>query len=167
MRLSQPFFILPSRLILSLGLDKYVLYGLRKTPTAIYPANSAPSGAVTLTHPVDIRRTSPINTPVLQDEEMALSGTGIGGSGCEGVGKVDKEVVKGAGHMVPLEKVRECASLLARWVSKQMDNFKADEQFYRENNSKKSERGRFIMSKDWMTGVRQKADAKRPVKQKL
>lgn len=79
MRLSQPFFILPSRLILSLGLDKYVLYSLRKTPTAIYPANSAPSGAVTLTHPVDIRRTSPINTPVLQDEEMALPSIGVGG----------------------------------------------------------------------------------------
>lgn len=167
MRLSQQFFILPSRLILSFGLDKYVLYSLRKTPTAIYPGNSAPSGAVTLTHPVDIRRTSPINTPVLQDEEMALPGIGVGGSGCEGVGKVEKEAVKGTGHMVPLEKVGDCASLLARWVNKQMDNFKADEQFYREYNSQKSERGRFIMSKDWITGVRQKADAKRPVQEKL
>lgn len=211
-------------------LDKYVLYGLRKTPTAIYPTHSATSGAVTLTttkhqeawtyvcsnfasQSVDandcqeqllspdlgsnsgvrpyvfyraeciqaweglprIRPSilwifsaqSPFNTPVLQDEKMAHSGTGVGGSGGEGVGKVEKEVVEGAGHMVPFQKVGDCASLLARWVNKQVINFKADEQFYREHDSKKSERNRFIMSKDWMTGVRQKADTKRPLKEKL
>lgn len=98
---------------------------------------------------------------------MAHSGTGVGGSGGEGVGKVEKEVVEGAGHMVPFQKVGDCASLLARWVNKQVINFKADEQFYREHDSKKSERNRFIMSKDWMTGVRQKADTKRPLKEKL
>lgn len=133
-------------------LDKYVLYGLRKTLTAIYPTHSATSGAVTLTttkhqeawtyvrsnfasQSVDANnrqeqllspdfdsnsgvRTyvfyraeciqaweglpricpsilwifsaqSPFNTPVLQDEKMAHSGTGVGGSGGEGVGKVE------------------------------------------------------------------------------
>lgn len=213
-------------------LDKYVRYGLRKTPTAIYPANSCtPSGAVTLTttkhqeawtyvrsnfasqsndandsqelllspdldpnnsgvrayvfHRAECIQAleglsrvrpsilwifgaqSPINTPALQDEKMSLSGTGLGGSGGKRVGKVEKEVVEGAGHMVPFEKVGDCASLLARWVNKQMVNFEADEQFYCEYDSKKSERGRFIMSKDWLAGVRQKADTKRPVKGKL
>lgn len=110
---------------------------------------------------------SPINSPALQAEKMALSGTGVGGSGGERVGKVEKEVVQGTGHMLPFEKVGECASRLARWVNQQMDSFEADELFYRGYDSKKSECSRLVFSKDWLISVREKAHAKRPLKGKL
>jgi pimeloyl-ACP methyl ester carboxylesterase len=110
---------------------------------------------------------SHINTPALQDEKMALSGTGIGGSGGVRAGMVEKAVVEEAAHMVPFEKVQECAVLLARWLEKQIDSFRAEEVFYREHKSGKSEREMLAMSKEWLKGVRQKADTRRPIKGKL
>lgn len=218
--------------------EKYVAYGLRETPTAIYPT-SAPnkltkpteptSGAVTLTttkhqeawsyvrsnfvpqatDPNDRveRLISPdldpthegtyvfhraeaalalqglphvrpsilwifgaqsaINTTALQDEKMELCGTGIGGSGGVQAGRVRKEVIDDAGHMVPFERVQECASRIARWLDQQVDDFNAEQSFYRDYNSGKSERDMLVVSKGWLKGVRQKADIRRPIREKL
>lgn len=216
-------------------LEKYLLYGLRETPTLIYPAEvsgsptKAASGAVTLTTTKhqeawsylrsnfapqksdpydhaerlispDLDRTregtylfhraeallslqdlpqvrpsiiwifggrSPINTPTLQNEKMALSGTGIGGSGGVEAGMVEKAVVDEAGHLVPFEKVQECAAILSRWLDNQVQRFNAEKQFYREYQSGKSERDMLVLSKDWLQGVRTKSDTKRPMKGKL
>jgi hypothetical protein len=110
---------------------------------------------------------SHINTPDFRDEKMAVSGTGIGGNGGTKAGMVEKAVVEGAAHMVPFEKVRECAILLAHWLEKQIETFRAEEAFHREHENGKSEREMLAMSKEWLKGVRQKADARRPVKEKL
>ncbi|MCJ1474796.1 hypothetical protein MMC13_003456 [Lambiella insularis] len=208
-------------------LEKFVQFGLRETPTAVYPDSEA--GAVTLTttkhqeawsylrsnftpqsnshhEPVehllspDVAPTdaikyvfnrpecalsllglpylrpsvlwvygehSPINVPEIRKEKMPLTGSGIGGSGGLQTGKVEEVVFEEAGHMVPMEKVKECGELMARWLEKQVEEFRTEEAFYREYDSKKSERGRLVMSKEWLQGVRRKADSKRPVKGKL
>ena len=216
-------------------LEKYLIYGLRETPTLIYPAGisenpteTAPDG-VTLTttkhqeawsyvrsnfspqasDPYDhverlispdldptnegrylFHRAEPflalqglpqvrpsilwifgawstINTLTLQNEKMVLSGIGIGGSGGVRVGMVQKEVVDEAGHMVPFEKVQECAGITSRWLEKQIQRFNAEQRFYRDYKSGKSDREMLVMSKDWLKGVRQKSDTKRPTKEKL
>lgn len=110
---------------------------------------------------------SHINTPALQDEKMALSGAGIGGSGGAKAGMVKKAVIDEAAHMVPFEKVQGCAVLLARWLKTQVDRFIAEEAFFREYDNKKSERDRLVVSKEWLEGVRRNADVRRPVKGKL
>lgn len=98
---------------------------------------------------------------------MTLSGIGIGGNGRAKVGVVEKAVIEEATHMVPFEKVKECAAVLARWLEKQIDRFRAEEAFYREYRSRKSEREMLAMSKEWLKSVLQKADARRSVKGKL
>lgn len=110
---------------------------------------------------------SNINTPRLQDEKMALSGTGIGGSGGVRAGMVEKEVVDEAAHMVPFEKVQECGGIISRWLDRQIQTFDADQRFYRDYKSGKSEREMLVVSKDWLKGVRQNADTKRPMKERL
>ncbi len=109
---------------------------------------------------------SPINTPALQVEKLALTGTGVGGSGGEKAGRVTK-IDLDAGHMAPLERVKETAETLARWLEKELERFKKEEIFYRNYNSGKSERHMMVLSKQWMAGVRQKANIKRPIKGKL
>jgi len=206
-------------------LEKYLEYGLRETPTALY---SSEAGAVTLrttkhqeawsfarpnftTVSVDLndhleRLISPdtdpacerahlfnraemfstfqnlpnvrpsvlwmfgensyINTPALQDEKVVATGTGVGGNGGLAAGKVDKVVVKG-GHMIPFERVQECATVLSRWLEKCLAGFEADEQILKEHNSGKSERDMLVVSRQWLANVRQKVNTPRPVKGKL
>ena len=219
-------------------LEKYVAYGLRETPTAIYPETASgdhekskqvASGGVTLTttkhqeawsfarsnfatqvtDPNDRveRLISPdvdpnheetyvfhraeavlalkglphvrpsilwifgahsnVNTPPLQDEKMELSGTGVGGSGGVRAGRVKKEVIDETGHLAPFERVEECARKSARWLDEQVDDFNAEQRFYRAYNSGKSEREMLVISKDWLEAVRQKPDLRRPVKGNL
>ena len=205
---------------------KYVQYGLRETPTALYPREA---GAVTLattkhqeawsyarpnftplsvdgndhleqlqspdTDPASERghlfnraemfstfqnlphvrpsvlwvfgETSYINTPASQDEKMAYTGTGVGGNGGVAARSVEKIVVKRAGHMVPFERVQECATVLSRWLDKCLVEFEADEKFLKENDSGKSERDMLVVSKQWLTNVREKVNTERPVKEKL
>lgn len=211
-------------------LDKYLQYGLRDTPTALYDSSSeATPGAVTLTttkhqeawsyvrsnfapkslDPNDPTQRllspdldptnegaylfhraesilalqglphlrpsvlwvfgsqSPINTPELQDEKMALSGTGLGGNGGVITGRVERVIIQDAAHMVPFEKVEDCAVALADWLKKQMGEFKAAKKFHEEFERGKSERDMLAVSKQWLKGVRQKSDTKRPLKGKL
>jgi hypothetical protein len=56
---------------------------------------------------------SPMNFKHLQDEKMKLTGTGRGGSGRERVERVEKSVLDGR-HLLPFEKIPECADTLSR-----------------------------------------------------
>lgn len=219
-------------------LKKYVLHGLRETPTAIYPelsagdatkSSEATFGGVTLTttkhqeswgfarsyfapqatdpndraerlispdvdpnheptyafHRAEIVSAlrglpqlrpcimwmfgaqSAVNPIPLQDEKMELSGTGVGGSGGVRAGRVKKFVIEESGHLAPFEKVQECANKIARWLEDQVDDFNAEQRFYSDFHSGKSERGMSVMSEDWLKSVRQNSDITRPVKGKL
>lgn len=98
---------------------------------------------------------------------MVLSGTGLGGNGGVVTGRVEKVIIQDAAHMVPFEKVEDCAVALADWLKKQMGEFKAAKKFHEEFERGKSERDMLAVSKQWLKGVRQKSDAKRPLKGKL
>ena len=110
---------------------------------------------------------SPINTPTLQDEKMTRTGVGVGGSGGAKAGRVEKEVVVKGGHMLPFEKVEECASLLAPWLERQIDDFELLEKFHQEHSSGRSERDMLAVSKLWLKNVRLKPREKRVDKPKL
>ncbi|KAI9842793.1 MAG: hypothetical protein M1837_006896 [Sclerophora amabilis] len=215
--------------------SKYLQYGLRETPTALYPESSLeddaglPLGAVTLTttkhqeawsyvrsnfatqsaDPNDpgerlmspeldpesegtwmfvrpesmltllnlpqLRPSvlwiygalSPINVPSIQDEKMRVTGTGVGGSGGAKLGRVEQAFLKGTAHLVPFEKVKDCADTMAGWLGKELERFNAEQTFYENHKSGKSEKDMRILSKQWMKAVRLPADVKRPLKEKL
>ena len=206
------------------ALNKYLQYGLRETPTVLFPAE-AKSGPVTLTttkhqeawsfarsnfvptpdsHQARLiapdldaeNRTyyfhraemvlafqdlpsvrpnvlwlfgalSPINTSGSQDEKMARTGTGVEGSGGAEAGNVEKSTIEQCGHMLPFEKVQECASLLASWLEKQIEDFEMVERFQQEHASGRSERHMMAVSKLWLSNVRLKPGEKRICKPNL
>ena len=215
------------------ALDKYLSFGLREVPTALYPdpveSTKRELGAVTLktskhqeawtyvrsnfdpqparakdpnqqliapdVDPLDggtylFHRAEPvialqglpyvrpsilwlfggnskINTPASRRQKATISGTAVGGSGGVQAGQVEAATVEGATHMLPFEKIHECATLLARWLEKQIEGFQAQEDFLRNHRSRKSDREMLVVSDPWLKGVRQKADAKRPLLGKL
>lgn len=110
---------------------------------------------------------SPINTLASQAEKVAHTGTGVGGNGGAKAGKVEKEVVENSGHMLPFENIPKCASILAVWLGKQINDFEAVERFHKEHDSGKSEREMMAVSKLWLQNVRLKPREKRPDKPKL
>jgi pimeloyl-ACP methyl ester carboxylesterase len=57
------------------------------------------------------------------EEKMRLTGSGVGGSGGRDEGRVANVTVKGAGHLIPMEKVEESADHISKWVSKEMQRY--------------------------------------------
>ena len=102
-----------------------------------------------------------------RDEKIARTGTGIGGNGGVKAGSVESVVVEDGGHMLPFEKVEKCAAVLATWLKKQMEDFEAVENFYREHPSGRSERDMLVVSKLWLENVRLDPRTKRHDKSKL
>ncbi|KAG8529643.1 uncharacterized protein KY384_005124 [Bacidia gigantensis] len=215
------------------ALDQYVSYGLRETPTALYPAPvfnggenpQSPERPVTLTttkhqeawtyvhsnfisvlDPDKARKVAPnlsaedaeyfIHNPnmivtynnlphvrpnvfwmfgktsqinydaSMRDEKVARTGTGVGGNGGTQRGRVEKKVFE-CGHMLPFEKIDECASALASWLEKQIHDFEATEEFWKTFDSRRSERDRLAVSKTWLDIVKMDVLTKRADKPKL
>lgn len=110
---------------------------------------------------------SPINTPDSQAEKAARTGTGVGGNGGAEAGKVEKENVEKGGHMLPFENVQECASILALWLERQIEDFNSAETFLQGHRSGRSERNMLAVSKLWLENVQLKPLEKRIDKPKL
>ncbi|ORY15558.1 Alpha/beta hydrolase family-domain-containing protein [Clohesyomyces aquaticus] len=68
-----------------------------------------------------------LSTPELMADKMRVTGTGIGGSGGEKEGRVQKIVMKDTGHLIPMEKVEETATETAGWIAKEMVRWRAHE----------------------------------------
>lgn len=208
----------------SRALDNYLQYGLRETPTTLFPTGTE-SGSVTLTTTkhqeawsflrsnfvsladrhqarlvapdLDVENAThlfhrpemvltfenlpnvrpnvlwlfgalrSINTVASQAEKLARTGTGLGGNGGVEAGKVEKEVVQNGGHLLPFESVQKCASLLAPWLEKQIEDFKTVEKFLQYHDSGKSEHDMMNVSKLWLQNVRLKPREKRTDGSKL
>jgi pimeloyl-ACP methyl ester carboxylesterase len=208
-------------------LDKYIEFGLRRVPTALYPTpvegGAVSPNAVTLTttkhqeawnyvrpnfDPQDEytdRLLSPdldwqvqyyfarpeasivyadlphlrpsvlyiwgsksgLTSPQWEAEKLRLTGTGVGGSGGVPAGKVQKVVIDGFGHLVPCEQVGVCAEYAADWLEQWLKQYRTDEQFYRNHDSKKSAQDMLVTSDEWKKRVRQPPKTPRPVKGKL
>lgn len=110
---------------------------------------------------------SPVNYPSLCSDKMKITGTGAGGSGGAPHEKVKQAVVQGTGHMMPFEKVSECADAISGWVVKMLDSYKAEKEFYSKHTSGKSDKDMTVLSKQWLEAVRLKANVGRPAKANL
>ncbi|RAK94893.1 alpha/beta-hydrolase [Aspergillus ibericus CBS 121593] len=111
---------------------------------------------------------SHINIPDRRRDKLERTGTGLGGSGGAGAGRVKEAVISGASHLAPLEKVDDTARVLARWVEEQVGGYKMEKEFFeREYQSGKSERDGMELSGLWMEYVKRPVDTKRPGKARL
>ncbi|RII08152.1 hypothetical protein CUC08_Gglean007561 [Alternaria sp. MG1] len=57
------------------------------------------------------------------EDKMRLTGSGVNGSGGRAEGRVANVMVKGAGHLIPMEKVEESADHISKWVSQEMKRY--------------------------------------------
>ncbi|KAH7157571.1 Alpha/beta hydrolase family-domain-containing protein [Dactylonectria estremocensis] len=72
---------------------------------------------------------SPVN---LQDEKMALTGSGLGGSGGAKAGRVKRIVGDEYGHLIPMEGPKFCARAAAEWIEAELQRWWVEERKYEE-----------------------------------
>jgi pimeloyl-ACP methyl ester carboxylesterase len=99
-----------------------------------------------------------INPP--KERDIKISRTGVG---ARGSGGVSSAIIKGAGHLIPLEKVSDTASVLAPHIEQQVERYKQQQEFWKTYDTGKSDRDKKVLSSQWMKAVRQKSDILRPV----
>ncbi|KAK4690197.1 hypothetical protein P7C71_g6530, partial [Lecanoromycetidae sp. Uapishka_2] len=108
-----------------------------------------------------------LSPPSGQKLKLETTGVGIGGSGGVKTGQVSSILFPRAGHLLPFERIAECAEAVSGWLGTRLAQFSADEAFIKEYDSGKSKRNMLVVSEKWKRLVREPADARRPVKGKL
>ncbi|KAF1996245.1 alpha/beta-hydrolase [Amniculicola lignicola CBS 123094] len=73
-----------------------------------------------------------LTTPEIIVEKMAMTGTGVNGSGGEKEGRVAHVMVQDAGHLIPMEKVEESAEHVGSWIGKEMIRWRTHERMTEE-----------------------------------
>ncbi|KAL3496049.1 Alpha/beta hydrolase family-domain-containing protein [Aspergillus germanicus] len=103
---------------------------------------------------------SQMNVPARRAEKLQRTGIGHGGSGgvAAGPNVVRAEVLEGASHMLPLERVAETARVVAGWLGEQVEVSRAERGFWEGfDGAVKSEEkeGVLGLSERWMRDVRE------------
>lgn len=111
---------------------------------------------------------SHLSAPILKADKLAVTGTGVGGSGGVKKGRVKEVTFEGVGHLIPMEVVRETAEESAKWVWGEMqrwERIEAEERrewaaVPRSERRKMSEEFVRVMKSDWMGDGAGKKEAK-------
>jgi pimeloyl-ACP methyl ester carboxylesterase len=93
-------------------------------------------------------RHSELATDELRRKKMESTGTGIGGSGGERKGRV-KEVVLDCGHLVPMEKVTDCADAAASFTASEVSLWEQTTRNWRRGWLEKPRRERVSIDDQW------------------
>ncbi|KAF5027302.1 hypothetical protein F66182_596 [Fusarium sp. NRRL 66182] len=82
---------------------------------------------------------SELSSLELQEEKMALTGTGVGGSGGQAKGRVKRVIGENNGHLLPMENPSLCASAAADWIKAEVGRWWTEERKYEEWTKKTQE----------------------------
>lgn len=107
---------------------------------------------------------SNMSGPAQQEQKLAVTGTGVGGSGGRRNGRVKGVELKGIGHLVAMESVHGCADQASDWLSHEMQLWKAEADKY-EAWSKLDIIEKVTTSKEWESQIG--GPIRRPVKAKI
>lgn len=104
---------------------------------------------------------SPMSTPKMQAAKISVTGTGTGGGGGVDGGQITTVSFPEDGHMLPCEKIKECAGKVGDWLADTLRRWGADEQVLKAHDPQKSERGMLVVSPKWVEMTKNKGTAKR------
>ena len=91
---------------------------------------------------------SELATPELRRKKVETTGVGVGGNGGQAEGQV-KEVVLNCGHLVPMEKVEECADVAASFAATEVSRWERSTREWQQRWQRKSRRDRVGIDDEW------------------
>lgn len=96
-----------------------------------------------------------LSGPDAQKVKLELTGTGLGGSGGMKEGRVAGVSLKGVGHLVAMEDVEGCAEPAAKWIGKEIEVWKKDQEEYLAWTMK-SQLEKLTTSEEWKEKIKLK-----------
>ncbi|TID21412.1 Alpha/beta hydrolase family-domain-containing protein [Venturia nashicola] len=111
--------------------------------------------------------TSDLSIPEYSNEKMAMTGTGVGGSGGAKAGRVVQVVVKGAGHLIPMEKVAETGQNAVEWIGKEMARWRVNEELLKKQWDSTPEVEKYTLGHKAMEAYKSLLPPQPPKKAKL
>ncbi|KIW19185.1 hypothetical protein PV08_03479 [Exophiala spinifera] len=93
-------------------------------------------------------KSSELATPELRRKKLETTGIGVGGSGGHAAGRV-KEVVLDSGHLVPMEKIRQCADAAASFVNEEISCWQEMTEAWQQRWLQKSRQDRVSLDDQW------------------
>ncbi|KAF9776950.1 hypothetical protein IL306_004794 [Fusarium sp. DS 682] len=86
-------------------------------------------------------------------EKMRLTGTGVGGSGGSTAGRVQEEILD-CGHLIPMEKVSECAGAIASFIGKDVVRWRDEQEAFKKHREAMPRRQHITIDKQWEEKVK-------------
>lgn len=111
--------------------------------------------------------TSDLSAPEFTAQKMAMTGTGVGGSGGAKAGRVVEIIVKGTGHLIPMEKPAETGRNAAGWIGKELARWRANEEILRKQWESTPEVEKYTLSPRVMEAFKAQLPPRPPKKAKL
>ncbi|EAW24908.1 putative toxin biosynthesis protein [Aspergillus fischeri NRRL 181] len=105
--------------------------------------------------------------PEMMADKMKNTGTGLGGSGGAAEGRVRDVYLENYGHLLAQEAPSECGEAASRWLGKELERWRAEEQAFRDQWSKKSKIERVTIDSRWKEHVPAPVRPKKDSKAKL
>jgi len=100
---------------------------------------------------------SNLSEPLARADKMAVTGTGVDGSGGAKKGRV-QEIVLDAGHLIPMEDTEGCGRQCATWIAAEMQRWKKDEEELRLLWAEVEKKGnQSTMSEEFVKGLQDAA----------
>jgi pimeloyl-ACP methyl ester carboxylesterase len=96
---------------------------------------------------------SEFSSPERRREKISTTGTGVGGSGGSAVGKVQEEILD-CGHLIPMEKVSECAGAISSFVGKEMTRWRDQQESFKKYRGSMSRRQQITIDEQWEEKVK-------------
>lgn len=107
---------------------------------------------------------SNLSSPAQQEQKLAATGTGVGGSGGRQDSRVKGVELKGIGHLVAMESVHGCANEASDWIGQELQLWKAEADKY-EAWTKLDRMEKVTVSEEWKKQIG--GPPKRPMKAKI
>lgn len=111
-----------------------------------------------------------MSAPLLRADKLAVTGTGVGGSGGAPKGRVKEVLMQDTGHLIPMEKVQETSEHVVQWLVPELGRWREADEAEREEwrqvpkEAKARMSGEFVenMLGGWLgeKGVQRKGKAK-------
>ncbi|KAE8153366.1 alpha/beta-hydrolase [Aspergillus avenaceus] len=95
---------------------------------------------------------SPLSTPDLRQAKLEHTGMGVEGNGGRSVHRV-KEVILSTGHLVPMEKVHDCAMVAARFTDTDLSRWEDEERKFLEKWDSIPRRQKISLGDRWKQNI--------------
>ncbi|KAM5517894.1 toxin biosynthesis [Fusarium oxysporum f. sp. phaseoli] len=96
---------------------------------------------------------SEFSSPERRQEKMLTTGTGVGGSGGAAAGRVQGQTLD-CGHLIPMEKVSECADVISSFVGKEMRRWRDQQESFKKYRENMSRRQQITIDGKWEEKVK-------------